>query len=286
MTGIDIANAETTQALIRAALAEDVGSGDVTSIALVPETALATAHMVARESCVLAGGPIAQAVFGAVDADLETTILQADGSLVAAGTPVARIAGPARGLLTAERVALNFFQRLSGIATLTHRYVEETAGTGVSILDTQKTTPGYRALEKYAVSCGGGNNHRMGLYDRVMIKDNHLAFWCRDGDQSFADAVAAAREKYPDLLVQIEVDTLQQLEDALRVAPDWVLLDNMTPDLLRQAVLLCDSNCSTEASGGITLDTVGAVARTGVDAISIGALTHSARAVDLALDFS
>ena len=188
-------------------------------------------------------------------------------------------------MLRAERVGLNLVQRLSGIATLTARYVEAVAGTNARVVDTRKTTPGLRALEKQAVRCGGGANHRFGLFDRVLIKDNHRAFWGGGERRPLADAVRAARAKYPRLLVEIEVESEADLRDALAARPDWVLLDNMPPALLRRCARLCRGVCHTEASGGITLDTVARVAATGVDAISVGALTHSAPAVDLSMEF-
>jgi len=187
-------------------------------------------------------------------------------------------------MLVAERTALNFIQRMTGIATMTHRYVEEADNPDVMILDTRKTTPTLRTFEKYAVVCGGGTNHRYGLFDRVLIKDNHLAHWTREGGD-LAGSIHAAREKYPQLLVEVEVDTVRQLKAVLTARPDWVLLDNMQPDELRECVKLCDGICKTEASGGVNLKTIHEIAQTGVNAISVGALTHSAPSADLALDF-
>jgi nicotinate-nucleotide pyrophosphorylase (carboxylating) len=195
------------------------------------------------------------------------------------------LAGPARALLTAERVALNFVQRLSGIATLTAAFVRAVHGTGAHILDTRKTTPGLRLLEKYAVACGGGVNHRLGLYDLVLIKDNHLAALAQEGPQPIVRAVQRARARYPQLQVEVEADTLEQVEEAVLAGADFILLDNMTPRQLREAVRRVAGRAKTEASGGVTLKTVRALARTGVDFISVGALTHSAPAVDVALDF-
>jgi nicotinate-nucleotide pyrophosphorylase (carboxylating) len=196
------------------------------------------------------------------------------------------VAGPARALLTAERVALNFVQRLSGVATLTAKFVDAVRGTKARILDTRKTTPGLRALEKYAVRCGGGQNHRFGLFDLVLIKDNHLAVLGEAAPNPVAAAVAAARRQYPQLQVEVEADTLAQVEQAIAAGADIILLDNMTPDALRAAVQLVAGRARTEASGGVNLATVRAIAETGVDFISVGALTHSAPAVDIALDFA
>ncbi len=272
--------------LIRRALAEDVGPGDETTRALVPAGAAARAEIVARGACTVSGVAVACEVFRQVDARIACTGLARDGTAVPAGTAVMRVEGPARGLLTAERTALNFMQRMSGIATLTRRYAERAAPHGTAVLDTRKTAPGLRVLDRYAVLCGGGTNHRFGLYDRVLIKDNHRAAWTGRTHLGLAEAVAAAREACPDLDVEVEVDTLSELEDALSAAPDWVLLDNMGCDALRRAVERAAGRVRLEASGGVTLETVGDIAATGVDAVSVGALTHSAPAADLALDFT
>lgn len=272
------------KALIRMALSEDLGAaGDVTSQALVP-TGRTSVVMVAREACVPAGLGVAEQVFRAVDPTLSLTLLAGDGEAVEAGAELLEISGSALGVLSAERTALNFVQRLSGIATLTRAYVDKVADLGTQILDTRKTTPGWRVLEKYAVHCGGGVNHRCGLYDQVLIKDNHLAHWRRATGQGIEEAVRAARAAAPGLLVEVEADTLPQVARLLTAKPDWILLDNMTFAELSAAVALCDGICKTEASGGITMDTLRGVAETGVDAISVGALTHSVRAVDIALD--
>jgi len=270
--------------LIRLALEEDLGgAGDVTSRALMPDARTAV-HMVAREDCVPAGLTVAAMVFQAVDSSLEVTPLARDGERVEAGQDVLRISGSALGVLSAERTALNFAQRLSGVATITRRYVDVVEDLGTQILDTRKTTPGWRLLEKYAVHCGGGVNHRAGLYDQVLIKDNHLAHWRRSTGKTIAEAVAAARAAAPGLLVEVEADTVAQVRQLVEARPDWILLDNMTFAELEACVELCAGVCKTEASGGITLDTLRGVAETGVDAVSVGALTHSVRAVDLALD--
>lgn len=270
---------------VQLALAEDVGAGDLTSLATVPGHATATAVVVAREALVVAGLPVAEAVFRQVDPALEITCLAADGDSVGAEQPLMRAAGAARSILTAERVALNFLQRLSGIATLTRQYVDAIQGARATILDTRKTTPGLRRLEKYAVECGGGQNHRFGLFDMVLIKDNHLAALRDALPNPIAAAVQRARERYPGVRIEVETDTLEQVELALEAGVDLVLLDNMTGIQLRLAVQKARGRALTEASGGVNLGTVRAIAETGVDLISVGALTHSARAVDIALDF-
>ncbi len=271
--------------LIRRALAEDVAGGDATTLALVPEDAAAGAEIVARHECVLAGHPVAAAVFRAVEPRLRYETVAPDGQAVGEGDRVARIHGPARGILTAERTALNFLQRLTGIASQTARFVKAVAPHGTMILDTRKTTPGYRTLEKYAVRCGGGTNHRMGLYDRVMIKDNHRALWAQaSGTTGLAAAVKAARAAYPDLAVEVEVETEAEFLDAVEASPEWILLDNMGPERLRHFVQLNKGRTTLEASGGITIDNVAEIAATGVDAISLGCLTHSVRAADLSLE--
>ena len=268
------------------ALAEDLGPKkiDATSFALVPQGEAAKAHLVAREAGVLAGGPVAAEVFRQVNADLKVVQKKNDGTKVNPGDVVLTVSGSARAMLVAERTALNFIQRMTGIATMTRRYVEEVNNPDVLILDTRKTTPTLRTFEKYSVVCGGGTNHRYGLFDRVLIKDNHLAHWTRTGG-TLADAVMESRKKYPGLLVEVEVDTIDQLNEVLVAKPDWVLLDNMLPLKLRECVKLCDGICKTEASGGVNLKTIREIAKTGVNAISVGALTHSAPSMDLALDF-
>ncbi len=267
--------------LVKAALAEDIGGGDATTLALVPEDAVATAVMIAREPLVMAGADLALAVFQQLDERVEFGVEIFDGQHAGLGQALLRVQGPARALLTAERTALNFIQRLAGVATLTARFVEQVAGTGAQILDTRKTTPGWRALEKYAVACGGGTNHRLGLHDWVMIKDNHLA--ALEGD--IAKAVALAREASPGLKVEVEADTVEQAQAAAEAGADIILLDNMSCDELRDAIGQIDGRARTEASGDVTLETVHEIAGTGVDFVSVGALTHSAPSVDIALDF-
>ena len=271
--------------LIACALAEDVGSGDATTLALVDAGATARARIVARHPVVVAGMGVAGEVFRMADPALQVEILCPDGDEAAAGTALLRIAGPARALLTAERTALNLAQRMTGIATATDCLVRIVADYGTLILDTRKTVPGLRRLDKYAVKCGGGTNHRIGLHDAILIKDNHLAFWRQKHKGTLADAVQAARQAYPGLKLEIEVDTLAQLREALPGRPDWVLLDNMSPAQVAEAVAICGTACKTEASGGITKENVREYARAGVTAISIGALTHSSKAADLGLDF-
>ena len=275
-----------TKALLAAALAEDVGTGDVTSDSLVAPRARAVARLVARSPLVVAGAGVAAAVFRAVDRRIRVTVHLPDGRRARKGQAVLTVTGPAAALLTAERTALNFVQRMSGVATLARRFVDEIKPYRTRILDTRKTIPGWRRLDKYAVACGGGTNHRLGLYDQVLIKDNHLAHWSDHAHGgTLADAVREARRRHPGLVVEVEADTPAQVRDLVPARPDWILLDNMTTAQLRECVALCRGVCRTEASGGVNLSTVKAIAATGVDAISVGALTHSAPAADLALDF-
>ena len=270
---------------VQAALAEDIGSGDVTTLATVPKTAVATAVMRAREPLVVAGLDLAEAAFRELSSALRIDRLTNDGQHVGAHAVLLRISGPARALLTAERVALNFVQRLSGVATLTAQFVDAVKGTAARILDTRKTTPGWRRFEKYAVAAGGGDNHRFGLFDMVLIKDNHLMALKNEPPDPIAAAIQRARAEYPSLKVEVEADSLEQVEQAVAAGADIVLLDNMSPVQLRLAVQKARGRAQVEASGGISLATVRAVAETGVDFISIGTLTHSARAVDIGLDF-
>jgi nicotinate-nucleotide pyrophosphorylase (carboxylating) len=271
--------------LVRAALREDIGDGDVTTLATVPADLVASAIMVAREPLVACGLQVAEAVFHEVASQIEIKRTAIDGQRVERGQPLLHLRGPARGILTAERVALNFVQRLSGIATLTSRFVEAVAGTRARILDTRKTNPGLRSLEKYAVAQGGGTNHRIGLFDRILIKDNHLAALRLEPPNAIEAAVHRARAQYPRLEIEVEADTLEQVEQALLARADVILLDNMSTEDLRAAVWLVNGRAKTEASGGVSLATVRAIAETGVDFISVGGITHSARASDVALDF-
>ena len=299
---------------VRAALTEDIGSGDVTTLATVPETATARAAMQAREPLVVAGLAFAEAAFREVfqyldrsggrrepstskkkpgrrgtppsGGDIKIVWLAKDGQPVKAGDILLNISGPARALLSAERVALNFVQRLSGIATVTAQFVDAIAGTPVQILDTRKTTPGWRRFEKYSVTCGGGHNHRLGLFDMVLIKDNHRFALRDEPPNAIAAAVQRARAAAPRLKIEVEADTLEQVEQAADAGADIILLDNMSPMQLRLAVQKIKGRAKTEASGGVNLASLQTIAKTGVDFISVGALTHSARAVDIGLDFT
>ena len=262
------------------ALAEDLGSGDVTSQGVIEAQSRCRAQIVAKERGVMCGLPAAEAVFRALDPEVEFRALVQDGDLVQAPpAAVAEVEGPARAVLAGERTALNLLCRLSGIATLTRRFVEAVEGTGAVILDTRKTTPGLRALEKYAVLCGGGRNHRFGLDDGILIKDNHIRLV--GGIQA---AVERMRRAGTDLPIEVEAETLDDVVEALEAGADAILLDNMTLDELRRAVALARGRAKLEASGGVSLDTVRAIAETGVDFISVGALTHSAPALDLSLE--
>jgi nicotinate-nucleotide pyrophosphorylase (carboxylating) len=266
--------------VIETALAEDVGSGDLTTDAIVPADVRWRARLLLQEPGVVAGIPIAAAVFRALDADVRVRSVRPEGSL-AEDVParIAEIEGPARALLTGERVALNLVARLCGIATLTRRFVDLVADTNATILDTRKTTPGLRALEKYAVRCGGGSNHRMGLDDAILIKDNHVRI-----AGGIVPALAAVRATGWTQAVEIEADTLAQVEQALDAGAERILLDNMTPAEVATAVSLTAGRALLEASGGIGEDTVRAYAETGVDFISIGALTHGARSLHVSLE--
>jgi nicotinate-nucleotide pyrophosphorylase (carboxylating) len=265
---------------VDAALAEDVGGGDWTA-RLVPEAARARAEIMAREACTLAGAPWAEAVFTRLDATAAVTWQFRDGDAVPQSGVVCRVEGSARALLTAERTALNFLQTLSAVATTTHRYVEAVRGTRARIVDTRKTLPGLRVAQKYAVRMGGGANHRMGLHDAMLIKENHIA-----AAGGVRQALAAACEVAPpEIWTQIEVETLAQLEEALANDAKMVLLDNMDLETMRRAVALAAGRAELEASGGITLANVRAIAETGVDRISVGALTKDIEAVDLSMRF-
>ena len=273
------------------ALAEDLRDvGDLTSLAVLPPDIKATVNVVCRKPGRLSGVPIAQIVFEEMDADVQWNAKLKDGDVLAPGSVIASITGSVRSLLSGERTALNFMTHLSGVATLTSQFTELVKGTKAVILDTRKTLPGYRDLQKYAVRCGGGTNHRRGLFDAILIKDNHLAF-LDEQDRGIPEVLAAARkfsDEHGGVVVEIEVDTLEQLELALPASPDIALLDNMPPAVLQQAVAMRDkTNASVrlEASGGVNLQTVKAIAESGVDRISIGALTHSAPTLDIAFDW-
>jgi len=298
--------AEDLRRIVRLAVFEDLDRGqDWTTVCLVPEEATASANIVARKPGVIAGVPAVPVILDEMEIEAQYHPLVQDGDVVAASTIVATLSGPARDLLTSERIILNILGRLCGVATLTRQYVAAIDGTKARIYDTRKTIPGWRRLDKYAVHCGGGHNHRIGLHDAILIKDNHIAFGREEtGDRSYSPAAAigkvhaflaqqAAGELaagFPDpiMLLEIEVDSLDQLREVLPEKPDLVLLDNMDPDQLRQAVQIRDaarSNAELEASGGISLQNIRAIAESGIDRISIGALTHSAPVLDLALDW-
>jgi len=269
--------------VVRLALDEDAPWGDLTSETLIPASATATAELVAREPGVFSGGRVFAATFAATDPTIRVDVLVADGSRFSHGDRLARVTGPARAVLTAERVALNLTQRMTGVATLTDRYVAAVRGTQARIVDTRKTTPGLRALERHAVVSGGGRNHRFSLSDAVMAKDNHLALVGPD----LTGALRAARERLPHTTrIEVEVDRLEQIPAVLAAGVDIIMLDNFTLDDLRAGVELIAGRAVVEASGGVNLDTVADIAATGVDVISVGALTHAARGIDLGLDIA
>ena len=273
--------------LVSRSLAEDIGAGDATTEVAVPAGLLARARLVAREPGIIAGLPLLPLLFGQLSAEVKIEFEVSDGASVAAGALVAGLLGPARAVLSGERVALNFLQHLSGIASLTASYVQAVSGTDCRILDTRKTVPGFRALAKYAVRAGGGYNHRLGLFDRILFKDNH---WVATGGQ-LEELVAVARKRYPSLAIEVEVDSPEQLERVLPLGVEWILLDNFTPAAVREAVTRRDRVAERrrtllEASGNIDLGNVRKYADAGVDAVSIGRLTHSAPAMDLALDLT
>jgi nicotinate-nucleotide pyrophosphorylase (carboxylating) len=273
--------------LVQIALAEDIGSGDITGEALLDAEAPAHAILLAKAPGVIAGTTIAGLVFGQVERSLTCDWEVADGDRVEAGTVLAHVHGPVRGLLTAERTALNFLQRISGVATLTRRYVDAVSGTGATIIDTRKTIPGWRLLDKYAVAAGGGTNHRLGLYDMVMIKDNHIA-----AHGSIAGAVAVVRGKLaeweqPEIGIEVETKSLSEVSEAVSCeGVTRIMFDNFSTGLMREAVILVGNRCETEASGRVNLETVRGIAETGVQYISVGALTHSASALDISLDLA
>lgn len=270
--------------VVTAALAEDAPWGDATAEAFVPARARARADLVAREPGVFSGGEVFATAFSLTDAAIAVSVEVADGEGFAAGDVLATVEGPARGILTAERVGLNFAQRMSGIATLTSRYVEAVSGTGTRIADTRKTTPGLRAIERHAVRSGGGHNHRYSLSDAVMVKDNHLAVLTASG-ASITDALRTGAATLPHTMrIEVEVDRVDQIPAVLAAGVDVIMLDNFSLEELRAGVDLIAGRAVVEASGGVSLETVEAIAATGVDVISVGALTHSVRAIDLGLD--
>jgi nicotinate-nucleotide pyrophosphorylase (carboxylating) len=270
---------------IAAALKEDIGPGDITTDFFVPETLRATGRVTARENAILAGTGAAAEVFRRVDPSTDIQVVRWDSDEIVAGDVIIEVRGLARSILKAERVALNFLQRLCGIATLTHQFVDAVGNHPAKILDTRKTTPGMRALEKAAVVAGGGVNHRFGLYDMVLVKDNHLATF--GGLSSFADRIRQLRQEQPNIRIEVEADDLEQARAFVEVEGiDVILLDNMPPAQMREAIALRKDNIRFEASGGITLKNVKRVAATGVDYISIGGLTNAPRAVDIALEMT
>jgi nicotinate-nucleotide pyrophosphorylase (carboxylating) len=270
---------------IAIALAEDIGAGDLTTNTFVPERLRASGRIVTREKAVVAGSETAAEVFRRVDPACEIKILRQDGEETAPGEIILEVRGPARALLTAERVALNFLQRLCGIATLTRQFVDAAANPRVKIIDTRKTTPGMRKLEKAAVVAGGGANHRFGLFDMVLVKDNHLA--TSGGFSDFSERVRQIHQQRPGVRVELEADHLDQVRSFVEIeGVDIILLDNMSPAQLREAVALRKGDIKFEASGGITLKNIRRVAATGVDYVSVGALTHSARAIDLSMEMT
>jgi len=272
---------DTLERAVLAALAEDIGAGDVTTEATVPEGALGTAELLVKEPGVVCGLRAAESTFCALDPDIRFEAIASDGDVIdEPPAVVARVTGSERAILTGERVALNFVGRMSGIATLTRRYVTAVEGTGAAVLDTRKTTPGLRALEKHAVAAGGGRNHRFGLDDAVLVKDNHLR-----ATGSVTGAVRLVRAA-SDLPIEVECETLAQVAEAVEAGVDAILLDNMTLAELREAVALTAGRARLEASGGVSLDTIRAIAETGVDEISVGALTHSARSLDVSLELT
>lgn len=269
--------AEHLPPLIAQALAEDIGTGDVTTLATIPPDLTYSGTLIAKAPGVIAGLAVARHVFETVDSGVEFTPAVGDGERVARGTPIATVRGPAQALLTGERVALNFLQRMSGIATLTRRYVDAIAGTRATILDTRKTAPGLRLVDKWAVALGGGSNHRIGLYDMALIKDNHIT-----AAGGISAAVARVRARWGDALpIEVEVKNLAELHEVLQLKVDQIMLDNMGLDEMRAAVGLVQGALPLEASGNISLETVAAVAATGVDFISVGKLTHSVEALDI-----
>ena len=296
----DVMRAERAQAVVQLAIAEDMldvaklsvpesalsSRGDVTSAALVDPDAVATGEIYAKGSgCVVAGATVAKAVMKELDSKVKVTIVKGDGSVVKPRETILTFRGRVRSILAAERTALNFMQRMCATATLTKRFVDATRRWKTLILDTRKTTPGLRVFEKYAVLCGGGTNHRMGLYDRVLIKDNHRRLWLGGDGSRLDEAVRAARMAYPKLEVEVEVESLAECASALKAKPEWIMLDNMGVADMRKCVKMCRGISKTEASGGITLERAKEVAATGVTAISLGCLTHSAGSVDLTLEW-
>jgi nicotinate-nucleotide pyrophosphorylase (carboxylating) len=266
--------------IISSALEEDLGSGDITTSAIIDPSAKGKARALAKEEIILAGTDVFSMVFSKLDPEIAVEFDYHDGDVVANGKDICIVKGPLRGILSGERTALNFLQHLSGIATLTRKFVEKTARFNVRVVDTRKTTPSLRVLEKYAVTVGGGFNHRFGLFDGILIKDNHIAI-----DGSISEAVKKVKAKIPHTLrVEVEVDDIKDIEEAIRAGADAILLDNMSPKELREAVSIAEGRVLLEASGGITLESVEEIAKTGINLVSIGSITHSARSVDIGLE--
>ena len=291
----DVMLSTRARAAVRLALDEDLADAldvrkskwcDATSKALVDPKAVATGEIYAKGTgCVVAGVTVAKAVMKAVDPKIKVVIHKSDGSVVKPKEPILSFRGKARSILAAERTALNFMQRMCATATLARKFVDATKRYGTLILDTRKTTPGLRVFEKYAVLCGGGTNHRMGMYDRVLMKDNHHRLWKGGNPDELDQAVVAARKKFPKLAVEVEVESLRECASALKARPEWIMLDNMSCVDMKKCVKMCKGISKTEASGGITLERAKEVAATGVTAISLGCLTHSAGSVDLSLEW-
>ncbi|HGJ63904.1 TPA: carboxylating nicotinate-nucleotide diphosphorylase [bacterium] len=266
--------------LIDLALREDIGTGDITSESTIPENVMAKAIILSKDEGIIAGLDIAGEVFHKIDPNIDYKKLISDGDMITKKQEIAIVEGKARSLLTAERTVLNFIQRLSGVATITSRYAKAVSGYKAKIVDTRKTTPGWRALEKYAVRIGGGGNHRFGLYDAVLIKDNHIAV-----AGSITEAIARAKKQIPHTIkIEVETENLDQVQESIQAKADIIMLDNMTIDMMSKAVKLIDGKAIVEASGGIKLENVASVAETGVDLISIGAITHSAISLDISMD--
>lgn len=286
MKNIPAIDWERVDVLIDLALDEDLGDrGDTTTLACVPEQACSRAILLCKEDeMVLAGIGVAERVFKKIDPSLEFVPLKKDGDLCRRGDKIAEISGSARAILTGERTALNFIQRLCGVATMSCIYARELSDSSCVVLDTRKTTPGYRNLEKYAVALGGAGNHRIGLFDRIMIKDNHRELAALEGDGAIARAVSRAREAYPDLEIEVEADTLEEVAQAAECGVEHIMLDNMSDDEMKKAVAITAGRAKLEASGGITLERLASIGRIGVDFVSSGALTHSVRSMDISLD--
>ena len=272
--------------LIDLALEEDLGAaGDTTTLSVVPENAVSRAVMLCKEDFMIVSGlAVAGRVFEKVDPGIKFTPLKKDGDSCVRGEYIAEITGPSRGIITAERTALNFIQRMCGVATMSRRYAEALKDSECVVLDTRKTTPGFRNLEKYSVAVGGATNHRIGLFDRIMIKDNHRELAALEGDGAITRAVARARKAYPELEIEVETDTLDEVREAAESGAEYIMLDNMSDQLMSEAVKIVSGRAKLEASGGITLERLPRIGKLGVDFVSSGALTHSVKSMDISLD--